>query len=296
MSHFFHSLFFHAVFFHNNNGIIIPRKKTGFKNDIQYAEKEVFCNERRKENMKPIYKTKGLANEYCELAINIYTGCPHGCWYCSVFSRAKTGKDTSPTDVKPREGIVENTRAQIKRENITGQIVHLCFTCDPYPTGYDSSATREIIKVLKEAGNYVQILTKGDGTRDFDLLGEGDWYGVTIDGSEPQEKIESYMDTFRAARKKGIGTWVSFEPVLDADRALSIIRTFRELFDKVKIGKLNYYPSEIDWKKFAKDANTLCRELGITYALKSGLKELLEDASEEVKIGTEYDNSGSGTP
>ena len=39
MSHFFHSLFFHAVFFHNNNGIIIPRKKTGFKNDIQYAER-----------------------------------------------------------------------------------------------------------------------------------------------------------------------------------------------------------------------------------------------------------------
>ena len=32
--------------------------------------------------MKPIYEPKGKAKEYGDLAINIYTGCPHYCFYC----------------------------------------------------------------------------------------------------------------------------------------------------------------------------------------------------------------------
>ena len=32
--------------------------------------------------MKPIYEPKGAAKEYGDYAINIYTGCPHGCFYC----------------------------------------------------------------------------------------------------------------------------------------------------------------------------------------------------------------------
>ena len=32
--------------------------------------------------MKPIYKPKGAAKEYGDLALNIYTGCPHRCFYC----------------------------------------------------------------------------------------------------------------------------------------------------------------------------------------------------------------------
>ena len=32
--------------------------------------------------MKPIYAPKGKAKEYGDYAINIYTGCPHRCYYC----------------------------------------------------------------------------------------------------------------------------------------------------------------------------------------------------------------------
>lgn len=32
--------------------------------------------------MKPIYEPKGKAKEYGDYAINIYTGCPHRCYYC----------------------------------------------------------------------------------------------------------------------------------------------------------------------------------------------------------------------
>lgn len=44
------------------------------------------------------------------------------------------------------------------------ELIHLCFTCDPYPVGRDTFATREVIKILKEYENNVQILTKGNGT------------------------------------------------------------------------------------------------------------------------------------
>ena len=31
--------------------------------------------------MKPIYEPKGKAKEYGDYALNIYTGCPHSCYY-----------------------------------------------------------------------------------------------------------------------------------------------------------------------------------------------------------------------
>lgn len=31
--------------------------------------------------MKPIYEPKGKAKEYGDYALNIYTGCPHRCYY-----------------------------------------------------------------------------------------------------------------------------------------------------------------------------------------------------------------------
>ena len=128
--------------------------------------------------MKPIYEPKGKAKEYGDYAINIYTGCPHRCFYCFAPNVLHRNRQQFHEVVEPRKDIAEETRRQIEREGITGKLIHLCFTCDPYPTGYDTTPTRETIKILKETGNNVQILTKGDGRRDFDLLDENDWYGI----------------------------------------------------------------------------------------------------------------------
>lgn len=124
--------------------------------------------------MNPIYQPKGKAKEYGDLALNIYTGCPHRCYYCFAPNVLHKDREQFSLLIEPRKNIVEETRKQIEREGITGKLIHLCFTCDPYPTGYDTTVTREIIKLLKDSGNNVQILTKEDGTRDFDLLDSGD--------------------------------------------------------------------------------------------------------------------------
>lgn len=229
--------------------------------------------------MKPIYVPRGAAKEYGDYALNIYTGCPHRCYYCFAPNVLRRDRETFHTDVRPRENIVEETRKQLEREKITGKTIHLCFTCDPYPTGYDTTPTREIIKLLKEHGNHVQILTKGDGTRDFDLLDENDWYGVTIDGlyTGPYHP-GCRMGDVRYAKDLGIKTWCSFEPVVDADAVMRYILNYGPTMDKIKIGKLNYYPSDIDWRAFGHDVETLCKRLGIDYYIKESLRKEMEKA------------------
>ncbi len=234
--------------------------------------------------MKPIYKPKGAAAEYGDLALNIYTGCPHRCFYCFAPQVLHRDRETFHNCVEPRRDIVGEVRQQLEREQITGQLIHLCFTCDPYPTGHDSTATREIIQTLKEHGNHVQILTKGSGIRDFDLLDGGDWYGVTISCDQPMADTAepcavspaSRLYDLEAAKCRGIHTWVSFEPVLDPAAVLDCIKGCAYFIDKVKIGKLNYHPSDIDWAKFGRDAVAACREMGLDYYIKDSLRAEME--------------------
>lgn len=232
--------------------------------------------------MKPIYEPRGKAKEYGDYALNIYTGCPHRCFYCFAPSVLRRDREKFHSDVRPRENIVEETRKQLAREGITGKLIHLCFTCDPYPTGQDTRITREIIKLLKAYGNHVQILTKGDGSRDFDLLDENDWYGITVSGGMTDDVEPGAMMTpfrllrLREAHGLGIKTWVSFEPVIDANNVLGIIRNFAQTFDKVKIGKLNYHPSNIDWKQFGHEAEALCQRFGLNYYIKDSLRAEME--------------------
>lgn len=222
--------------------------------------------------MKPIYEPKGAAREYCEWALNIYTGCPHACFYCYCPKILHRNPEDFFHNVAPRKNIVDGVKKQLEKQNITGKTIHLCFVGDPYPTGYDTTPTREIIKLLKAYGNHVQILTKGDGKRDFDLLDENDWYGVTIDGNGYQKGFNRMFDIL-SAHNRGIKTWVSFEPVLDAHNVLAAIETLASTVDKVKIGKLNYYPSDINWAEFGAKAEDLCQKLGVDYYIKDSLRK-----------------------
>lgn len=226
--------------------------------------------------MKPIYAPRGKAKEYGDYALNIYTGCPHRCYYCFAPNVLRRDREQFHSVVEPRNGIVEETRKQLEREHITGKLIHLCFTCDPYPTGYDTTPTRKIIKLLKEYGNHVQILTKGDGKRDFDLLDENDWYGVTIDGSQRGIRDALRLIDLLFANTRGIKTWISFEPVLNTAGVFAALETVAHFVDKVKFGKLNYYPSDIDWKEFGRNAEERCKTLGVNYYIKESLREEME--------------------
>lgn len=231
----------------------------------------------------PIYEPKGKAKEYGDLALNIYTGCPHRCYYCFAPSVLHKDKETFHSHVEPRPGIVEETKKQVEREKITGKLIHMCFTCDPYPTGCDTSVTREIIALLKYYGNHVQILTKGNGSRDFDLLDENDWYGITYDGIEEEYAplkgkypADMRLIDIYTANQSLIKTWCSFEPVIHPGKVLECLNSFYFLFDKVKIGKLNYHKSDVNWKEFGQKAEAICIEKGLDYYIKDSLRAEME--------------------
>jgi len=229
----------------------------------------------------PIYEPAGKAKEYGDLAINIYTGCTHGCYYCFAPNVLHKTKEAFLTNVMPRTGIVEEVRKQIEKEKITDKLIHLCFTCDPLPMGVDTSATRDIIKLLKDSGNHVQILTKSDCVRDFDLLDENDWFGVSLTGAtqEQEPNAASHRDRLIAlaiAKDNGIKTWVSFEPVVNAEYVYDCLHENHRLFDLVKIGKLNYHSSDIDWQDFGCRVESDCKALHINYYIKDSLRKEME--------------------
>lgn len=235
--------------------------------------------------MKPIYVPKGKAKEYGDYAINIYTGCPHECYYCFAPNVLHKVKDDFHKCIEPRKNIVEEVRKQIEREGITGKLIHLCFTCDPYPKGYDSTPTREIIKILKASGNNVQILTKNGigAARDFDLLDGNDWFGITYVGYENGEFCKEPKSEPNAgsphgrllalyeAHERGINTWVSAEPVLNDEDVLLLIKN-ADYVDLWKVGKLNYHPSDIDWEEFGRRAETALKNYGRKYYIKESLR------------------------
>ncbi len=222
--------------------------------------------------MNTIYVPKGKAREYGDYALNIYKGCPHECFYCFAPNVLHREKEKFHTCVEPRENVVKETKKYLDTHNIKNKTIHLCFTCDPYPFGYDTTPTREIIKIIKESGNNVQILTKGDGSRDFDLLDENDWYGITLDGTECKAPLKERVGALFEANRREIKTWVSFEPVTDEEKFFHDLQTVSGIVDKVKIGKLNYHHSDIDWKSFGEKAEKMCKELKIDYYIKESLR------------------------
>lgn len=237
----------------------------------------------------PIYEPKGRAREYGELAVNIYTGCNHGCVYCFArkMKERYTPKGCICTFNSPaaRLGIVEAVKRQLERKGMKGRTIHLCFSCDPYPLLLDTTPTREVIKAIKDSGNHVQILTKGGirAERDFDLLDSGDRFGVTIAGNARQTLqnepgASAYIDraiSLYDAKKRGIRTWASFEPVFDPQTVYEAIEK-ADFIDFFKIGKLNYMPSEIDWKEFGETCERLCRRFNRDYYIKQDLRDEME--------------------
>lgn len=232
---------------------------------------------------KPIYEPRGKAKEYGDYAINIYTGCPHRCYYCFAPNVLHREREKFHNHVEPRKNIVEEVRKQLERENITGKTIHLSFLCDPYPMQYDKTPTREIIELLKEHGNHVQILTKGGYSYDFELLDGNDWFGVSYSGADRKQEPDALSPKLRflsleVAKGYGIKTWVSFEPVVNEENVLNAIQEYHSIVDKVKIGKLNYWPSDINWAEFGRKAEELCQKFGLDYYIKESLRVEMEKA------------------
>ena len=260
--------------------------------------------------LKALYQPRGRAREYSDWALNLYSGCCHGCRYC--FGPAVTHKTREQfSHPQPRVGILAKLEHDLNAMAVycasrmqepspaagLPKHVHLCFTCDPYQADEeDFELTRGAITLLHDADIGVQILTKSGELcqRDFGhdarvhLGGHPhDSFGVTLTFAdevaarswEPNaDPPYARMAALKQARKLGIRTWCSLEPVIDPEETLRIIDLTHDYVGFYRVGPLNYLPeitAGIDWRTFAERVVVRFQEYDCRYELKQALRSLL---------------------
>lgn len=241
-------------------------------------------------NTKPIYEPRGRASEYSPLAVNLYRGCGHKCIYCYAPSVTQT-PESEFHQPQPRPNIIQSLHRGAYELKKSGKIqeVLLCFTCDPYqPIDVKYQITRLAIEVLHRYDIPVQILTKGGSRalRDFDLLGPKDAFATTLtfideeksrqwepEAALPADRIATLIE----AKRIGLRTWVSLEPVIDPVASLELIKMTHDFIDLFKVGKLNYHPlaAKINWHKFAVAAIDTLKKYNCQYYIKKDLRAFL---------------------
>jgi DNA repair photolyase len=247
-----------------------------------------------------IYETSGRAREYFELAANLYTGCEHACVYCYGADVMHIKRDEFFNRAVPKQSCdrvlaaVRKDAESLARKYETRHVL-LSFVTDSYQPAEESfNLTRRAIQILHENGLGIAILTKAGlrASRDFDLLNKGDLYGTTLTfldigrsvSWEPVADTPYYrMQSLAQAKARGIGTWVSCEPVIDPQETLQLIERTAEYVDVFKVGTLNYANKlppefkrpEIDWKTFAQNVVILLDRLGANYYIKKDLAQYI---------------------
>lgn len=243
--------------------------------------------------MEIIYQPKGKALEYAELALNYYVTCEHACKYCySPQTLHKPKEDFFQPGLLKHDILsrLEKDCKELAQLKKCPEIL-ISFIGDPYqPAELKYGMTRQVIEVLIAYNLPFTILTKG-GTRairDFDYLEKYDKarFGTTListvqeftDEWEPHApSAANRIEAIQEAKKRGIKTWVSLEPVIEPNDAMQIIARLYKIVDFWAIGKLNYWPElekKFNWKEFHDKAKELLDVVKADYYFKKSLTEL----------------------
>ena len=142
--------------------------------------------------------------------------------------------------------------------------------------------------IAREYGVKVDILTKGAYalvSKDFSLMRDTDVHlGVSLSFVsdekrkewEPQaSSVSDRIKILKKAHSLGIYTWVSVEPVIYPEEALSVIDKAHEFVDFWKVGKLNHnreVENAVDWHKFYLDVRARLQHYGANFYIKKDLR------------------------
>lgn len=241
--------------------------------------------------MKVVYEPKGAALEYSPLALNLYNGCSHGCTYCYAPAVMRRRQDDFCQNITPRANVIEKFKHDadlLSRRKDTRHVL-LCFTSDPLqPAEEKYRLTEQALKVIYENRLNSKILTKGRYSivsEYFEIMKSCKTeFGITLSLSNEDTRkeiepnaasIEERIQLLKEAKEIGIKTWVSMEPVIYRDQALSVIEKCHPFVDEWKVGKINHckqFDFKQDWCKFKKDVVELFGCYGLNnYTFKESL-------------------------
>lgn len=240
-----------------------------------------------------VYVPKGEAREYAALALNVYMGCEHHCSYCYAAQAIHKSKEQFFQRPTPRPNFLANLAHDIgKLAPFAADLppVHISFIGDPFqPCEDEYHVTRDTIRLLKQSGLSVQLLTKAAHVADetMALLDQRDWFGVTLAGDcleelgagKPWERL-SLLN--RAQQEYGLNVWVSMEPLIDLPSVDWGVRLARA--DHYKYGPLNYAKRNYELADAAREVRRVMEIYGYeegaaergrkTFYLKRSLREV----------------------
>jgi len=239
--------------------------------------------------MITIYTPRGRAREYSPLALNIYNKCDHNCSYCYLPLIQKRWGNT-PVNIEPfpRRNLLENLRREAKKYSFGKQVL-MCFSGDPYcRADVKYEITRNVLEILLENNVTTAILTKGGKRclRDIGLFQEfkAIKIGATLTFIEEKDSRhweknaslpEDRFKTLEKLKEMGIMTWVSLEPVIDPEQTLKIIDRTHKFVDQYKIGKLNHFSNDINWRNFGLKAIDKLNKYGKKFYVKNDLARFI---------------------
>lgn len=240
--------------------------------------------------MAVIYEPRGEAREGAPLAVNLYSGCGHGCRYCYAPLILRRKREEFVAQARPRPDILKSLAREAAWRQGDDREILLSLTSDPYqPAEAELGLTRRALEILIQSGLRFALLSKGGlrAKRDFDLLEAYPkcCFGVSLCFTRESDRaawepgaapVSERIAVLEEARARGIETWVCLEPVIDPDQALKVIERLHGVADRWLVGKLNYRrpPRPVDWARFKKEAVGLLASLGAAYRLKQSLARL----------------------
>lgn len=247
-----------------------------------------------------IYIPRGKAREYSPYALNIYDGCDHDCKYCYV-KILKLQRYGAGEEIRPRENIIEKLERQLKRQEITDQVL-LCFMGDPYcKVDIQYETTRKVLEVLLKYNIPTAILSKGGKRilRDIDLFEkfENIKIGATLTLIEERESLQyepgaalprERIEALGILHREGIKTWVSFEPVINPSITYKLLELSYPFVDQYKVGKMNYYKSDIDWGKFGDEIYKKLMKYNKRFYIKKDLYKYMNIILDDRYIDQDY--------
>ncbi len=226
--------------------------------------------------MSVIYEPRGKAREYAPLACNIATGCSHACRYCYCPSITRTTVDQWAKAPTVRKDIVKQFAKEADKMAGNPTEILFCFMCDPYQSDETAHVMGQIYKLAEFHDLNLSVLTKAGcrAKQHFVFFLRNRWkFGSTVSFLSEQLReewepgapsIQSRIQAVEEAHATGITTWVSIEPVVDAEEAMKVMGRLKGHVDLWKVGKLNHHTDverRIDWKRFlAKSREILLNE------------------------------------
>lgn len=240
-----------------------------------------------------IYKTEV---EYGDYTMNHVLGCSHGCLYpCYAYLQKKRFGEVMSYEDWCEPVLVENTLELLDKElpkfKNKIQMLHLCFTTDPFMYQYQEVQDMSIaaIRKINAAGIKCSVLTKGILPTELAKLSQDNEYGITLVSTN--EAFIKHMEPGSAPWKDrlaalkilhdtGCKTWVSIEPYPTPNIVRQDLRKLLEevhFVDRIIFGRMNYNKEVTAYKEHKKFFNeraaeviAFCNERYISYHIKKG--------------------------